>query len=142
MTALETLYDELVVDHIRNARNYRVIEKADRVARQFNPLCGDELILYLELEDDNIADIAFQCSCCGISMASASMMTEAVKGTSEARARSLAEQFLADLMRTSRAEAPIQLISMPVLSAVHDFPSRLDCAALAWLALLAAFEAV
>jgi len=73
-------YDALVMDHIRHARNFRVIEHANRYAKGVNPLCGDEMSVYLTLTVDRIDDIAYQCTCCGISMASASIMTQMVKG--------------------------------------------------------------
>jgi nitrogen fixation protein NifU and related proteins len=141
MTDIKQLYDDVMLDHIRNARNYRVIDEADCTAREFNPLCGDELTLYLKLEEKTIMDIAFQCSCCGIAMASASIMTEAVKGKNEAQARALAAEFRGNLEWISGAEASPESIAVAVLSAVRDFPSRVDCATLAWSALLAALNA-
>ena len=74
------MYDDIVMDHIKNARNCRVLDDADRRIEGRNPLCGDELLIFLKVADERIDDLAFQCSCCGISMASASMMTSAVKG--------------------------------------------------------------
>jgi nitrogen fixation protein NifU and related proteins len=133
MAALESLYDEVMLDHIRNARNYRVIADANRTVQRFNPLCGDEMTVYLKLDHDVICDIAFQCSCCGISMASASIMTESMKGKSAAAAKALIEDFNAGL----REEGPR---ANAALEAVREFPSRRDCAALAWEALQSAFE--
>ncbi|HET7159524.1 MAG TPA: iron-sulfur cluster assembly scaffold protein, partial [Burkholderiales bacterium] len=73
-------YDDLIMDHIKHARNYRVLEEANCMGEGSNPLCGDEIVLYIRIEDGYIADAAFQCSCCGISMASASIMTELARG--------------------------------------------------------------
>jgi nitrogen fixation NifU-like protein len=140
MTDIKQLYDDMMLDHIRNARNYRKIDNADRTASEFNPLCGDELTLYLKLEETTIADVAFQCSCCGISMASASMMTEAIKGKNKAQARVVAEKFRQHVESTRQVHLPGEPIAVPVLSAVRDFPSRVDCATLAWNALLAALK--
>ena len=94
MSATHALYDEVILDHIKNARNYRVLEHADRVAEGVNPLCGDTFTVYVQLDGEVIRDAAFQCSCCGISMASASVMTEAVKGRTLAQADELYRRFI------------------------------------------------
>src|SRR5690606_25417745 len=88
------LYDDIVMDHIKNARNYRVLDDADRHLEGSNPMCGDEMSLYLKLDGRRIADLAFQCTCCGISMASASILTEKVKGASVDEARAAARGFV------------------------------------------------
>ncbi|MEO7729042.1 MAG: iron-sulfur cluster assembly scaffold protein, partial [Burkholderiales bacterium] len=90
-------YDAFVMDHIKNARNYGELAGATHKADGLNPLCGDELKVYVKIEHDCITDIAFQCACCGISMASASVMTETVKTMQVAEARSLAGAFVAAL---------------------------------------------
>ena len=140
MTDIKQLYDDVMLDHIRNARNYRVIDDADRIACEFNPLCGDELTLYLKFDGKNIDDVAFQCSCCGISMASASMMTEVIRGKDEAQARAIAKNFCKHLERQAHTEPSPESIAVPVLTAVRDFPSRVDCAVMPWSALLAALK--
>lgn len=80
------LYDDLIMDHIRNTRNYRVLERRNRTATGRNPLCGDELTVYLSLGIEKVEDVSFQCAACGIAMASASIMTELVKGMTAADA--------------------------------------------------------
>jgi len=140
MSAAHSLYDEVILDHIKNARNYRVLERADRVAEGVNPLCGDNFTVYVQLDGEVIRDAAFQCSCCGISMASASVMTEAVKGRTLAQATELHTRFT-DLLSNPRVqEAVDDLGEVAVLAVVRAFPSRRDCAALAWHTLLAALE--
>jgi len=140
MSATHALYDEVILDHIKNARNYRVLEHADRVAEGVNPLCGDTFTVYVQLDGEVIRDAAFQCSCCGISMASASVMTEAVKGRTLAQADELYRRFIGLLAKPGTPEVPDDLGEVAVLSVVRAFPSRRDCAALAWHTLLAALE--
>ncbi|MEQ1883229.1 MAG: Fe-S cluster assembly sulfur transfer protein SufU, partial [Burkholderiales bacterium] len=89
----KSLYNDVIMDHIRNARNFRTMEDASRKAQGVNPLCGDSFTVYLRTESDRIAEASFQCECCGISMASASIMTETVRGKSLGEARSLFERF-------------------------------------------------
>src|ERR1044071_2393030 len=93
--ALADPYDDLVMDHIKHARNYRVLADASHQAQGSNPLCGDELVIYLSTKHERIVDIAFQCTCCGISMASASIMSEQVKGKLTSEAKSLLGKFVA-----------------------------------------------
>ena len=140
MSAAHSLYDDLILDHIKNARNYRVLEGADRVAEGVNPLCGDTFTVYVQLDGEVICDAAFQCSCCGISMASASVMTEAVKGRTLAQATELYSRFTGLLAKPGAPGAAEDLGEVAVLAVVRAFPSRRDCAALAWHTLLAALE--
>ncbi|HTO45371.1 MAG TPA: SUF system NifU family Fe-S cluster assembly protein [Burkholderiales bacterium] len=140
MSAAHSLYDDVILDHIKNARNYRVLERADRVAEGVNPLCGDNFTVYVQLDGEVIRDAAFQCSCCGISMASASVMTEAVKGRTLAQAAELYTRFTDLLSRPGVSETVDDLGEVAVLAVVRAFPSRRDCAALAWHTLLAALE--
>ena len=140
MSAAHSLYDDVILDHIKNARNYRVLERADRVAEGVNPLCGDTFTVYVRLEGEVIRDAAFQCSCCGISMASASVMTEAVKGRTLAQADELYRRFIGLLAKPGAPEVADDLGEVAVLAVVRAFPSRRDCAALAWHTLLAALE--
>ena len=140
MSAAHSLYDDVILDHIKNARNYRVLERADRVAEGVNPLCGDNFTVYVQLDGEVIRDAAFQCSCCGISMASASVMTEAVKGRTLAQAVELYTRFTDLLSRPGVSETVDDLGEVAVLAVVRAFPSRRDCAALAWHTLLAALE--
>jgi len=127
------VYDDLIMDHIKNARNYRVLDDVDPPEVGINPLCGDEVRLYVRLEAGRIADIAYQCSCCGISMASASIMTEMVQGRQRADAERTAGHVLAMLEQggplapQSAAEEQSAL-----LDTVRRFPTRVQCASLPW----------
>lgn len=130
------LYDDLVMDHIKNARNYRVLENADRRAEGSNPLCGDEMTVFLRIEGERILDVAYQCTCCGISMASASIMAEHVMGRNVKEVRALVQAFRgmldhpADFL-LSRSVPTIQ----PMLETVRQYPSRVRCAVLPWTTL-------
>ena len=130
------LYDDLVMDHIKNARNYRLLDDADRQATGTNPLCGDEMIVYLKMNADRIAAVTFQCTCCGISMASASMMTEMVQGKHADDAKALLRDFVE--MLKSGGDAPSHAPSaehLAMLETVRKFPARTRCAALPWATL-------
>ena len=140
MPDTSTLYDDVILDHIKNARNYRALEHADRATEGVNPLCGDTFTVYVQLDGEVIRDVSFQCSCCGISMASASVMTEEVKGKTVAQARELHRRFIALLSDAAGPEAADDMGEVAVLSVVQDFPSRRNCAALAWHTLAAALE--
>ena len=134
--ARTTLYDDLVMDHIKNARNYRVIEDADRKADGSNPLCGDEMTVYLRMEAERIRDVAYQCTCCGISMASASMMTEQIMGKDVAEVRKLVQTFQEMLDHPSAFEPPRDAPTVQaMLETVRQYPSRVRCAALPWTTL-------
>jgi nitrogen fixation NifU-like protein len=127
------LYDDLVMEHIKNARNYRVLDAAGRILVGTNPLCGDEVRLYLELKGQRIADLAFQCSCCGISMASASILTETLKGSAVEDARRMIRDFIAMLEAPAvqpPAATPEAWIAM--LETARRFPARARCALLPW----------
>jgi nitrogen fixation NifU-like protein len=140
MTALKA-YDDLIMDHIKNARNYRALAGATHHADGANPLCGDELAVYLKLDGGVIADASFQCTCCGISMASASIMTESVRGRSAEDARALLSGLVAALTAhadpASRQADPGQ---HALLNAVREFPARTRCAVLPWVTLEAALD--
>jgi nitrogen fixation NifU-like protein len=140
MSAIPSLYNEVVLDHIKNARNYRVMEDADTTAEGVNALCGDTMSVYVRLDGDVIRDASFQCSCCGISMASASVMTEAVKGSTVAAARAMYRSFLDLLAATDDLEGEANLGEVAVLATVRAFPARRKCATLAWETLMAALE--
>ena len=134
-------YDNLIMDHIRNARNYCVPDGATQSATGTNPLCGDELTLHLEIADNCIRQIAFQCTCCGISMASASIMTELISGKDIASTRTLLQTFSAALQ--DRAAAPLQDATpeqRAILDTVKKYPARARCAALAWETLQGALD--
>jgi nitrogen fixation NifU-like protein len=134
-------YDDLVMDHIKHARNYRVLPDANHQASGSNPLCGDELVIYLRTKRDRITDITFQCTCCGVSMASASIMSEQIKGKSTAEARSLVGGFVAILQGSANASAyhPTEGQNA-LLKTVQALPSRAGCAALPWMTLNSALD--
>ena len=132
-------YDDLIMDHIKNARNYRTLDDANRRSHGSNPLCGDEMDVYLKMVRDRIEDAAYQCSCCGISMASASMMTESIKGRSAAEAISQARSVIS-LINTQEDRGVVRDEEMlrVLLATVQEFPARKRCAALPWITLEAA----
>ena len=137
MSDLSELYQEVILDHNRRPRTFRVIDPATRAQEGYNPLCGDRLTLYVTVADGRITDVAFQGSGCAISKASASLMTEAVKGRTVDEARALFDQF--HHMITSPPGSPLpELGKLGVLSGVREFPTRVKCAGLAWHTLKAA----
>ncbi|HEX9216356.1 MAG TPA: SUF system NifU family Fe-S cluster assembly protein [Gemmatimonadales bacterium] len=138
MSDLSELYQQVILDHNRNPRNFKRIESANRKAEGNNPLCGDRIQLYVLLEGDTITDIGFQMpqgSGCAISKASASLMTDAVKGKTAADAETMVQLFRD--MLSGGTNAPGKLA---VFSGVRAFPSRIKCANLAWHALHAALQ--
>ena len=137
MSELTDLYQEVILDHNRRPRNFRVIDAASRKQEGYNPLCGDRLTLYVTLDGDRISDVAFQGSGCAISKASASLMTEALKGKTIDEARALFERFHEMVTSSPDTEAP-DLGKLSVLSGVREFPTRIKCASLAWHTLKAA----
>jgi nitrogen fixation NifU-like protein len=128
---LDTLYQEVILDHCRRPRNFHPMEGADRHAEGYNPLCGDKVRIYLKLANGRIIDISFQGSGCAISTASASILTETMKGKTIAEAEALFEAFhdLVTGKQPGRAPAPGKLA---VFSGVAEFPVRVKCATLAW----------
>ena len=150
MSDLRELYQEVILDHNRRPRNFRKIEGANRHAEGYNPLCGDRLSLYLRVEDDVITDAGFQGSGCAISKASASMMTDSLKGKTLGAARDLFEQFrqmvtgaAPEAQRVGSAPPPHRepLGKLAVFEGVRNYPARVKCASLAWHTLLSAVEA-
>ena len=142
MSSLDALYQELILEHNRRPRNYRTMEGANRVIEQRNPLCGDALTLWLKVDDDRITDVSFQGSGCAISRASASLMTEAVKGKTREEAEELFTRFhdlvTGKLDIEKDAAAKKALGSLRALGGVSRFPIRVKCASMAWHALHAA----
>ena len=140
MSDLSDLYQEVILDHNKRPRNFRALEAANHAAEGFNPLCGDRLHLYLRVEDGVIADVGFQGSGCAISKASASLMTESLKGKSRAEALKLLDKFH-DLLTT---DTPVtkDLGKLVVFCGVRDYPSRVKCATLAWHTLKSALTEV
>ena len=137
---LRELYQEVIFDHNRNPRNFRVMENADREVEGFNPLCGDRLTLFLKLDGDEITDVSFQGSGCAISTASVSLMTEIIKGKTEAEADALFKKF--HEMTTGKEEnIDMEAIGkLAVLAGVREYPARVKCATLAWHTLDAALK--
>jgi len=141
MSDLRDLYQETILEHSKSPRNYRKLEAANRTAEGYNPLCGDHFTLYVEVQGDAIRDIGFQGSGCAISKASASMMTQSVKGRSKAEAQQLFRQF--QELVTNQASPngdKDKLGKLTVFSGVSEFPVRVKCATLAWHTLQAALE--
>ena len=137
MSELSDLYQEVILDHNRKPRNFRVIDPATASQEGYNPLCGDRLKLYLNVEGGVITDVAFQGSGCAISKASASLMTDALKGKSVGEARALFDQFHA--MITSNPDVPApDMGKLSALAGVREFPTRVKCASLAWHTMKAA----
>ncbi len=137
---LRDLYQEVIFDHNRNPRNFRVMENADRQVEGFNPLCGDRLTLFLKMESDNIIDASFQGSGCAISTASVSLMTEIVKGKTEAEAEELFKQFH-EMTTGKNDDIDLEAIGkLAVLAGVREYPARVKCATLAWHTLDAALK--
>jgi nitrogen fixation NifU-like protein len=133
---LHALYQEVVLDHNRHPRNYRVIERGHQAERH-NPICGDRVTVYVDVERDVIRDVGFQASGCAIVKASASLMTESVIGRTRVETHALIERFHS--MITAPPGAPTEnLGALSVLSGVRQFPIRVRCAILAWEALRAA----
>jgi len=141
MSDLRDLYQETILEHSKSPRNYRKLEAANRTAEGYNPLCGDHFTLYVDVQGDAIRDIGFQGSGCAISKASASMMTQSVKGRSKEEAQELFRRFH-ELVTN---QAPVngdkdKLGKLTVFSGVSEFPVRVKCATLAWHTLQAALE--
>ena len=148
MSERTDLYQEVIREHNRRPHNFRVIDAASAKQEGYNPLCGDRLTLYLTLDGDVIKDASFQGSGCAISKASASLMTDAVKGKTVAEARDLFDAFhamitsdpttpLEDLSTEARS-AKVDLGKLSVFAGVREFPTRIKCASLAWHTMKAA----
>ena len=139
MSGLNELYQEVILDHNKRPRNFRTIEPASHHAEGHNPLCGDRLALYVQVTGDTIADVAFQGSGCAISKASASLMTDAVKGQTVAAATELFQRFHA-MVTTPPDQAVENMGKLSVLAGVREFPVRVKCASLCWHTLKAALD--
>ncbi len=138
--ALRELYQEVILDHTKSPRNFREIENASHDAKGHNPLCGDRLSLYILIEDGVIRDVSFKGAGCAISTASASMMTEALKGKTEAEAETLFGAFH-DVVTGKEGADEEALGKLAVFAGVRDYPVRVKCATLAWHTLKAALAA-
>ncbi|MFT5367176.1 MAG: nitrogen fixation NifU-like protein [Candidatus Latescibacterota bacterium] len=140
MSDLRELYQQLILDHNKNPRNFRTIEAAQRTAEGNNPLCGDRVTLYVNLEGDHISDIAFQGSGCAISKASASLMTDALKGKTVQEAEAMFHNFQ-DMVTKKESGPDLDTMGkLAVFSGIRDYPSRVKCATLPWHAAHAALH--
>jgi nitrogen fixation NifU-like protein len=136
---LTDLYQEVILDHNKRPRNFRRIEGPSHRAEGYNPLCGDRVSVSVRIDDDRIADVAFEGSGCAISKASASLMTDRLKGCTVAEARDLFERF--HRMVTTPPDQEVEdLGKLCALAGVREFPVRVKCASLAWHTLKAALD--
>ncbi len=142
MSDLRDLYQEIILDHNKRPRNFRCPEDANRKAQGDNPLCGDKVTIYVTLKDGIVKDVGFQGRGCAISVASASLMTEALKGKTEAAARALFKRFHANMIGGSPEDQPDdpEMDKLSVLSGVREYPMRVKCATLSWHTLVAALD--
>ena len=141
MSELSELYQQVILDHNKKPRNFHKLENANHSAEGFNPLCGDQLKVYLHVEDDQVKEVSFEGSGCAISKASASMMTQAVKGKTKAEAETLFNEFhrmaTGELDEESEAN---HLGKLKIFAGVREFPARVKCATLSWHTMHAALN--
>jgi nitrogen fixation NifU-like protein len=135
---LSDLYQQVILDHSKSPRNFRLLEGANRTAQGHNPLCGDNVTLFLRMDGEVVQDITFQGSGCAISKASASLMTDSLKGRTRAEVKALFER-IHNLVMTGNTEGG-DLGKLAVFAGVHKFPARVKCAILPWHAVIAAME--
>jgi nitrogen fixation protein NifU and related proteins len=140
MTDLQDLYQELILDHGRRPRNFKTLEGANRSAEGYNPLCGDKVKVFVNMDGDVVKDISFQGSGCAISTASASIMTETLKGKTRSEAEKLFETFHDLLTGRPPKFDSSELGKLEVFSGVSEFPMRVKCATLSWHTLRAALK--
>ena len=141
MSELSELYQQVILDHNKKPRNFHKLEGANHHADGYNPLCGDQLTVYLQLDGDTVTEVAFEGSGCAISKASASMMTVAVKGKSRQEAENLFDEFHRMVTGELDEEAsPNALGRLKIFAGVREFPVRVKCATLPWHTLRAAFD--
>jgi nitrogen fixation NifU-like protein len=143
MSDLRDLYQEVILDHSKRPRNFGALPEASHRAYGHNPLCGDQVTIFLALRDGRVEDVRFEGSGCAISTASASLMTEAIKGKTEAELRAMFVRFHVGMTEDDDAEAAAALSGLDklaVLAGVREFPIRVKCATLPWHTLIAALE--
>ncbi len=141
MSELSDLYQQVILDHNKKPRNFQKLETANRISEGHNPLCGDQLTVYMQLQGDTVTDISFEGSGCAISKAAASMMTQNVKGKTRQEAEILFNEF--HRMVTGELDeetTPNSLGHLKIFSGVRDYPARVKCASLAWHTMHAALE--
>lgn len=140
MFDLKDLYQEVIVDHNRSPRNFGELKDADRTIEGYNPLCGDKLNLYIKFDGEHISDVKFDGSGCAISVASASLMTEAMKGKTKTDAEHIFNDFH-ELLTARDMPADVEkLDKLAALAGVRDYPTRIKCATLCWHTLHSALE--
>jgi len=134
---LADLYQQLILDHNKSPRNFRVLPDANRTAQGTNPICGDNYTLYAKMDGDVVKEISFQGTGCAISKASASILTESLKGRTMAEVKSLFDK-VHDMLTTGNLDGDVGKLA--ALAGVHKFPARIKCAILPWHAAMAALE--
>ena len=141
MSELSELYQQVILDHNKKPRNFRKLESANHSAEGYNPLCGDQLTVYLNVEGDLVTDVGFEGSGCAISKASASMMTQAVKGKSKEQAQTLFKEFHSMVTGELDAENDENSLgNLKIFAGVREFPVRVKCATLPWHTMHAALN--
>ena len=141
MSELSELYQQVILDHNKKPRNFRKPETTNHSAEGYNPLCGDQLTIYLNLEDDTVKEVGFEGSGCAISKAAASMMTQAVKGKSKEEAENLFQEFHSMVMGELNEETEENSLgNLKIFAGVREFPVRVKCATLPWHTLHAALH--
>jgi len=141
MSELSELYQQVILDHNKKPRNFHKLDTANHSAEGYNPLCGDQLTVYVQLDEDSVKDISFEGSGCAISKAAASMMTQAVKGKTKQETEELFEEF--HRMVTGELDEerdPNQLGRLKIFAGVREFPVRVKCATLSWHTMHAALN--
>jgi nitrogen fixation NifU-like protein len=141
LSDLYELYQQVILDHNKKPRNYRKIENATKKSEGFNPLCGDRIVIYVQMDGDEVRDVSFEGSGCAISKASASMMTESVKGKSKTEIDALFKRVHRMLTAAPDAAVDVEgLGKLAAFSGVREFPVRVKCATLAWHTLNSALQ--
>jgi nitrogen fixation protein NifU and related proteins len=137
---LRELYRDVVLDHSKRPRNFRALGESARKAEGYNPLCGDQLMVYADLSDGVLTQVAFQGVGCALCLASASLMTERLRGRSRGEAAEVAAAFRILVTTGSQGPSAVELGELDVFGPAHEFPSRVKCVLLAWRALQAALD--
>lgn len=138
MSGLSDLYQEILLEHNSKPRNFREVEAANKTSEGYNPLCGDQITLYLRVVDGVIDDVGFQGVGCAISRASASMMTQSIKGESVEKAQEIFDAFHHMITKPGAELDYAALGDLETLSGVNEYPTRIKCAILAWHTMKAA----
>src|SRR4030095_138703 len=141
MSELSELYQQVILDHNKKPRNFRKLESANHTAEGYNPLCGDQLTAYLNVDGDLVTDVGFDGAACAISKASASMMTQAIKGKSKEQAETLFKEFHSMVTGELDEESEQNSLgNLKIFAGVREFPVRVKCATLPWHTMYAALN--